>query len=96
MRKLAFYINAAEFTSRVSAHAEMKKVFKNYEYYGNSLDALHDVLTSIRQDAKITVAGLSSARETLGQYADKIREVFSDSALENPHLTVLFPEEKTK
>lgn len=90
MKKIEFMIDATKFTSRTSAHTEMKKVFEGYEYYGNSLDALHDVLTSVRCDAVIYVAGLEDAKENIGQYAERLKEVFYESALENPHLSITF------
>ena len=93
MEKLQFYIDASLFTTRREAHQVMKEAFAGYEYYGNSLDALRDVLTSIRQEAEITVTGLPSAREQIGAYTDRLLLVFRDAAEDNPHLTFLFPED---
>ena len=94
MKKLVFNIDASLFTSRKAAHETMKVVFKKYEYYGNNLDALHDVLTSIRRDAVITVTGLEKSREYIDTYVDSLMRVFNDCAEENEHLTFVFNEEE--
>lgn len=96
MKKLYFNIDATSFTSKKEAHTLMQKVFYRYEYYGSNLDALHDVLTSIRIDAKIKVNGLAYSEKYIGDYAERIKEVFMDSAEENPHLKFVFTEPKTK
>ena len=86
-------IDASLFTSRGEAHEIMKKIFSDCEYYGSSLDALHDVLTSIMHDCVITVRNLGKSREHIDTYADRLRNVFCDSAEENRHLTVTFTED---
>ena len=80
MRKKKFVIDASLFTSKTQAHEIMKKEFRGYEYYGNNLDALHDVLTSMRKDVTIKVRNLDKAKAALDTYADTIRRVFVDSA----------------
>ena len=96
METLYFTIDASRFTTRREAHRVMKEVFAGYEYYGNNLDALHDVLTSIRQDAEITVCGLDAARQQIGAYADRLLRVFGDASEENSHLHFFYPEEATE
>lgn len=88
-----YKIDASLFTSRKEAHEIMQGVFSDCEYYGASLDALHDVLTSIMKDATITVKNLSKSREYIDSYTDRLRTVFCDSAEENPHITLVFTEE---
>ena len=95
MKKKVFSIDATQFRSRKEAHLHMKEVFSDYEYYGNNLDALHDVLTSVRRDAEIDVCGLEFSRLYIGEYADSIKRVFLDSAEENSHLTFVFSEPAT-
>ena len=92
MKKLVFDIDASLFTSRREAHEVMKKVFCDFEYYGNNLDALHDVLTSIMKDSTINIRNLDASKEYIGMYADRIKIVFCESAKENPHLTLVFSE----
>lgn len=90
---LSFFVDASGFTSRTDCHRDMQKVFVGYGYVGTNLDALHDVLTSIRTDAEIEIHGLEKARAAIGVYADTLRVVFETSAGENPHLHLRFTEE---
>ena len=92
MKTLSFTVDAAGFTSRADCHRDMQKVFVGYGYAGTNLDALHDVLTSIRTDAEIEIRGLEKARAAIGVYADSLRRVFELSAEENPHLHLRFTE----
>ena len=91
---LKYEIDASKFDSRADAHREMKKVFEGREYYGNSLDALYDVLTTIFDDCEITVKSLNLAEDKIGVYAKKIRTVFEDAAEENEHIKVTFVDGK--
>lgn len=93
MRIKKFVIDASLFTSKTQAHEVMKKVFRGYEYYGSNLDALHDVLSSMRKDVTITVRNLKKAKPVLDTYADTIRRVFIDSAEENEHIKLIFEED---
>lgn len=93
MRKKKYLIDASLFTSESQAHEIMKKEFRGYEYYGNNLDALHDVLTSISRDVTVTVRSLDKAERVLGTYAATLRRVFTDSAEENGHITLRFEED---
>ncbi len=92
MRRKTYKIDAACFTSRKDTHLYLKKVFKNCEYYGNSLDALHDVLTSMMRPTNIKISNFAKAKETLGEYADSLTEVFEDSAKRNENLNITFEE----
>ena len=92
METLSFTVDAAGFTSRVDCHRDMQKVFAGYGYVGTNLDALHDVLTSIRTDAEIEIRGLEKARAAIGVYADSLRRVFELSSEENPRLHLRFTE----
>ena len=93
MPKKVYRINAGAFQTRCQTHRLMKEIFSDCEYYGNSLDALHDVLTSIGEDATVEIRGIAQAKEALGGYADRLCRVFADAAGENPHLTVLYPKD---
>lgn len=84
-----FEIDASLFGSRRDAHTVMKTVFEGYEYYGNSLDALHDVLTSVREDARIVLKNTDASREVIDGYIDRIIKVMRESAEENPHLEIV-------
>lgn len=87
-----FIIDASGFTTKREAHAVMRDVFLGYEYYGSNLDALYDVLTSIRRRAEIRVHGLDASKAQIGDYAERLRALFLDAAAHNPHLTFVFTE----
>ncbi len=86
MKRKYYSIDASLFTSKEEVHNVLKKVFEGSEYYGSNLDALHDVLTSVCRDVKISLRGLEDSRQFIGEYADGIRQVFEDSAAENKHI----------
>ena len=89
-KKKKYVIDASLFTDKLSAHAAMRAVLADSEYYGSNLDALHDVLTSLRRDCTILILNFDAAAAALGEYAAGIRQVFTDSAAENPHLEIVF------
>ncbi|MBO4355976.1 MAG: barstar family protein [Clostridia bacterium] len=85
-----FIIDASLFTSKSDMHELLQKVFSEYEYFGKNLDALHDVLTSIRKDSLIVINNFAKAQELLGAYMNTTAKVFCNSAEENPHLKIVF------
>ena len=56
-------------------------------YYGNNLDALYDCLTDL-PETDIDLFGCAMIRRNLDHYGDKLLQVFSDAAAENPKLTL--------
>ena len=55
-------------------------------YYGRNLDALHDMLTSIRTDTTLILQNFDSESPE----SDSFRLVLEDAAVDNPHLTLAF------
>ena len=92
MEKRVYEVNAADFTSRKTAHRILQEVFGEYEYYGRNLNALYDVLTSIRVDSEIHVDGLEFSKMFIYQYADSIREVFDAAEKRDRHLRFVYTE----
>ena len=81
-----YLIDAGGFSSREAAHRVMQDTFWDGGYAGRNLDALYDVLTSIRRDAEVRISGISSARAQIGEYADAILAVFYAASARNAHL----------
>lgn len=79
MRKII--LNAGELTERRRAHRYLKESFGFPDYYGNNLDALHDMLTEL---ADVTV----EVRGEVSGYGGSVLRVLRDSAGENPGLTL--------
>ena len=65
-------------------HENLAKAFAFPEYYGNNLDALHDCLTEIGENTAIVVTDTDLEEEA----ARRILAVITDSARENPHLSL--------
>jgi len=64
-------------------HARVAEVLPLPDYYGNNLDALHDVLTEQSEGWDITFTGCSDAEVTLGKYMRKLKLMCSAAATEN-------------
>ena len=55
---------------------------------GKNLDALHDVLTDITADTELVLVNTAALKLALGDYAEKLFRMLTDTVAENPHLTV--------
>ncbi len=51
------------------------------EYIGNNLDALHDVLTSMKEKPEFTLICPESARENVGVYIDALCGMLEDTSI---------------
>lgn len=71
-----------------SAHAVMRAALGSTDYIGNNLDALHDVLTSLRKETAIRAVQINRGREQIGSYCDRILVCIADAVRENPHLSL--------
>lgn len=59
------------------------------EYYGKNLDALHDCLTDIFEEAEIVIMNSAELSDNLGDYASRFIRVLRHSAEENENLRVV-------
>jgi len=57
-------------------------------YFGNNLDALHDVLISYREPLHFQIRYSSSIEKNLGVWGKNLLRVFQDAAGENVNITV--------
>ncbi|HNX13255.1 MAG TPA: barstar family protein [Oscillospiraceae bacterium] len=57
-------------------------------YFGNNLDALHDVLSSCREPIHFQMRYLSSFESNLGVWGINLLRVFQHAADENRNLTI--------
>ncbi|MBQ7800776.1 MAG: barstar family protein [Oscillospiraceae bacterium] len=55
-------------------------------WYGHNLDALHDLLTAIADETRLTLLNF----EGLGPFSRGFRRVLTDAEGENPRLTIIF------
>lgn len=86
MRTLS--VNAREFGSRLEMHAALRNALGGENYWGSNLDALHDCLTSVSEPTVLRIVNWSYAARHLGEYADRLWHVLSDSTDENPNLNI--------
>ena len=81
-------LNAANVTGRSGLHDLFAQTLSLPEWYGRNLDALHDCLTSLNEDVRITVAA-DELIGTLGErYVRQLKRLLRDCAEENPHVTL--------
>ena len=68
----------------------IEKKLEIHDYYGKNLDALWDALTGIGISTRLEIIHFNAAKAHLGAYAEKLRQVFMDAAVENTFLQVVF------
>lgn len=71
-------------------HTYIEKKLKIHDYYGKNLDALWDALTGIGTSTRLEIIHFNAAEAHLGPYAEKLRQVLMDTAVENIFLQVVF------
>ena len=67
-------------------HNALAEALEFPQWYGSNLDALHDCLTGLTDDTRLTLLRFG----TLGPFSAGFRKVLQDSEEENPHLQVFF------
>lgn len=73
-------INGEKMTSKKNAFLHLKNKLDQASFYGNNLDALWDVLSSINEPMNIVLFNKSFLDENLGEYGNSIIEVFQEAA----------------
>lgn len=72
-------IDGRRMTSVENTHLYLAKTLRLPEYYGHNLDALHDCLTDLSCDVWIVLINGDIMDESLGDYASKLRLVFTEA-----------------
>lgn len=94
--KTTYYVNLTEATTREALHAALKAGLSLPDYYGENLDALHDVLTDLTAGAsadspvEITFAGYKASKKALSDDFYKFRELVEDVAESTEYFTVFW------
>lgn len=81
-------LDETKFTSKKAAHAYLKGTLSFPDWYGNNLDALHDMLCEMSADTTLVISKKIANKDRLGSYGKTLLAVFRDCSEENPHLTV--------
>jgi ribonuclease inhibitor len=77
-------INCAKISSMAEMHAVLERELRFPGWYGRNLDALHDCLTAIHTETRITFLHFPS----LPFRSAGLLRVLRDSENENPHLEI--------
>jgi len=83
-------LDCRSFVPRSALHKAFAEALSFPDHYGNNLDALHDCLTAISEETRLTLLYWEAAEETLGRYAAALKRVLTDSEIENPRLQISF------
>ena len=71
-------------------HAEIRGVLPVPEFYGNNLDALHDVLTDFHEPCRIEFRNLTEAEITMPKYIRSLKKMCEDVMKENEKVEIVF------
>ena len=83
-------IDCSSICTKEDLHRVFRETLSFPDWYGNNLDALHDCLTSLPEETKLTLLHWEAAQEGLGRYALGLKRVLTDSEEENPILHIQF------
>lgn len=64
------------------------------DWYGGNLDALYDCLTDLSEEVRLVIVHGDKLREALGPYWDRLFQVFSQAAQDNPRFCLALREEE--
>ena len=81
-------LDGSAITSMAEVHRSLAEQLSFPEWYGGNLDALHDCLTELQEDVELRVVHSAALSEKLGPAYTRFCRVLSDSAEENPCLSL--------
>ena len=79
-------LNGKRMTDKAKTHKYLKRKLRFPDYYGDNLDALWDLLTTISEPIDIRLMNYDILINNLDQYGESIIETFKDAAIENKNL----------
>lgn len=82
----AVILNGKRMTSIKSAHSYISRKLDFPDYYGENLDALWDILSTISEPIHITLTNKEELYESLGEYSESLLSVFLDANKGNSNL----------
>ncbi|MCK9471372.1 MAG: barstar family protein [Bacilli bacterium] len=65
-------------TNKQELFSNLKLQINSDEFYGNNLDALWDVLSSINEELIVEIKNLITLKLNLGEYTDSLVQLFMD------------------
>ncbi|MBR5468358.1 MAG: barstar family protein [Firmicutes bacterium] len=82
-------LNGKNIADKASLHETLISLLDLPEWYGKNLDALHDCLTSIKDETEIQIINKDALEEAIGKYTFSLMKVLKESAEENPNLKII-------
>lgn len=79
-------LNGKKMISIDATHRYLKRMLSFPDYYGNNLDALWDVLSTLSESLLIKLVNRDLLLNNLGQYGCDLIQVFKDADLFNQNL----------
>ena len=79
-------INGENMFTKYRAYQEIKSSMNLKSFYGNNLDALWDVLTTISEPTEVEILNKEALIGALESYGESILEVFKEASEENKNL----------
>ncbi len=80
-------LNLVDINDKKELHKVLKAALDLPDYYGGTLDSLHDCLTDITEDMCVGVYEPGNESE-IAVYFKKMNKVFAHAEKENPHLCI--------
>jgi len=84
MKKI--HIMAGDFSTPEELQEYLGDVFSFPNHYGANLDALYDCLTEVDEKTKIIISNKIAEEDSLGEYGERLLEVFETAAQDNEKL----------
>ena len=81
-------VDGQKMTSVNEAHKYLKNTLELTELYGENLDALWDELSAMTVMTEIIIVNEKKMRQKLGEYADRILDLFDEVTLYNKNVMV--------
>jgi ribonuclease inhibitor len=85
-----YIIDISSAKTRKEFHEAVSHVLPCPEYYGNNLDALHDVLTGDVQKGRIFFNGCANFREMFPSYYKSLVKMSEDITADNSLIEIIF------
>ncbi len=80
-------LDGNKMTSIIQTHKYIKEQFNFPSYYGENLDALWDLLSTISSQTDIELINLNILNENLNEYAENLLDIFYEVSEENNKLS---------
>ena len=87
---MTYKIDLSGAENRAEIHKRIRKELPVPEYYGNNLDALHDVLAECANGTKIVFENTSKTDPSMRGYVEALRWMCSETTEEYPEIQIEF------